>query len=269
MRPEHLPPPRIIGDLLLNHPEGASLLGKATHWHSMAVWSAATTRRKLAAAQAARLAYEQLGHLLEPRGRHPINFAVGLLLLLVLGVGLVMLNLIELDGLRSVLAALAATAVWLTGAWLAAIAARQRCWTLVTVLAGASVLLAVMLVVLHGVSPHLAWPTVGRGTVFGALTGSFILVLTVGAAVLMAQLEPASLLAARQRWHGAQAAYEAAVEVEQADARAASIARDAWLGLVRARVTAIAADEDDLVQATVAFAAALVGNGRPQLPFAD
>lgn len=270
MRPEHLPtPPRIIGELLLNHLEAASLLAKATHWRSLAVWSAAAARRKLAAAQAARLAYEQLGHLLEPRGRHPINFAVGLLLLLVLSAALVMLNLIELGGLRSVLAALAATAVWLTGAWLAAVAARQRRWTLVTILAGVGMLLAVMLVVLHGFSPHPSWPAVGGRTVFGALTGSFILLLTVGAAALMAYLEPASLLVARQRWYRARAVYEAAAEIEQADAQAAAIARDAWLGLVRSRVTAIAANEDDLVQATVAFAAVLIGNGRSQLPSAD
>ena len=270
MRPEHLPtPPRIIGDLLLNHPEAASLLAKATHWRSLAVWSAAATRRKLAAAQAARLAYEQLGHLLEPRGRHPINFAAGLLLLIVLSAALVLLNLFELAGLRSVLAALAATAVWLTGAWLAAVAARQRRWTLVTVLAGAGILLAVMLVALHGVSPHPAWPKVGRRTVFGALVGSFILVLTAGAGALMAHLEPASLLVARQRWYRARAAYEQAAEIEHADAQAAAIAREAWLGLVRAQVTAIAADEADLVRATIAFAAALAGNGRSQLPSAD
>ncbi len=90
--------------------------------------------------------------------------------------------------------------------------------------------------------------------------------LTAGAAVLMALLEPASLLVARQRWYRARAAYEEAAETEQADAQAAAVAAESWLGLVRARVTAIAADEDDLIQATVVYAAALVGNDRPQLP---
>ena len=150
MRPDHRPTPtQIIGELLLNHPEAASLLARATHWRSLAVWSAATARRKLAAAQAARLAYEELGHLLEPRRRHPINLVVGLLLLLVLSAGLVLLDLIELGGLRSVLAALAATAVWLTGAWLGAVAARQRRWTLVAVITGAAFLLGLLLVALH------------------------------------------------------------------------------------------------------------------------
>jgi hypothetical protein len=266
MWPEHLPTrARIIGELLLNHPEAASLLTRATHWRSLAVWSAATTRRRLDAAQAARLAYEELGHLLEPRGRHPVNFAVGSLLLLVLSSGLVMLNLIELGGSGSVWPALAAAAVWLTGAWLGAVAARQRRWTVVAALAGAGALLALMLVALHALGPHPAWLAADGRAVFGALTGAFILVLTAGAAALMAHLEPASLLVARRRWYQARAVHEAAAETEHADAQAAAIAAEAWLGLVRAQVTAIAADEDDLVQATVALAAALVGNGRSQL----
>ena len=266
MRLDQRPTPaQIIGELLLNHPEAASLMARATHWRSLAAWSAATTRRKLAAAQAARLAYEELGHLLEPRGRHPINFAVGLLLLVVLSAGLVMLDLIELGGPRSVLAALAATAVWLTGAWLAAVAARQRRWTLVAAITGAALLLGLLLVALHGLGPHPGWPALSRSAVFGALTGAFILVLTAGAAVLIAHLEPASLLVARQRWHRARAAHEEAAETEQADALADAVAAESWLSLVQARVTAVAADQDDLVQATVAYAAALVGNDRPQL----
>ncbi len=267
MRPDHRPTPaQIIGELLLNHPEAASLLARATHWRSLAVWSAGVARRKFAAAQAARLAYEELGYLLEPRRRHPVNLVVGLLFLLVLGAGLVMLDLVELGGLRSVLAALAATAVWLTGAWLGAVAARQQRWTLVAAITGAAFLLGLLLVALHSIGQHPVWPDIGRRAVFGALTAAFILVLTGGAAALMAHLEPASLLVARWRWYRARAAYEEATETEQADAQAAAVARESWLGLVRVRVTTIAADDDHLVQATVALAAALVGNDRPQLP---
>ena len=54
MRPDHLPTPaQIIGELLRNHPEAASLLASATHWRSLAIWSAAGARRKFAAAQPA------------------------------------------------------------------------------------------------------------------------------------------------------------------------------------------------------------------------
>jgi hypothetical protein len=273
MRPDHLPPPRqIVGELLLNHPEAASLLRRARHWRAMAAWSAATARRKFAAAQAARLAYEELGHLLEPRRRHPVNFAAGLLLLLVLSAGLVMLDLIEL-GMSSVLAALAATAAWLTGAWLSTVAARQRRWTVVAVITGAALLLGLVLATLHGLGPHPGWAAVGGQPagriVFGVLIGIFILVLTAGAAVLMAYLEPASLLVARQRWNLARAAHREAAETAQADAQTAAIAAESWLGLVRDRVTAVAADEEDLVLATVSLAAALMGSDRPQLPPAD
>jgi hypothetical protein len=274
MQPENRPTSaQIIGELLLDHPEAATLLARASHWQSLAAWSAATTRRKLAAAQAARLAYEELGYLLEPRRNHPVNFAVGLALLAMRSAVLVMLDLVELGGLRSVLAALAATAVWLTGAWLGAVAARQRRWTLVAAITGAAALFGLLLVALHGLGPHPGRPTVGGylsgHAVFGALTAAFILVLTAGAAVLMAHLEPAALLVARQRWYRARTAYEAAAEIEQADAQTAAIAMESWLGLVRARVTVIAPGEDCLVHATLAFAAALIGSSRPQLPPAE
>jgi hypothetical protein len=263
-------PAKIIGELLTNHPEAASLLAEASHCRALAVCSATTTRLKFAAAQTARLAYEELRHRLEPRRSHPIHFAMGLLLLLVLSAGLTMLNLIELSGLLgrlgSVLPALAATAVWLTVAWLAAVAIRQRRWALVGVIIGAALLLGLLLIALHGFAPH---PTVSGSTIFGGLTGAFIVVLTAGAAALIANVEPASLLVARRRWHRARTAHEEAVETEQADAQAAAVATQAWLGLVRARVTAVAAGEERLVQDTVALAAVLLESARPQLPSSE
>jgi hypothetical protein len=274
VRPDDRPTPaKIIGELLTNHLEAASLLAEACHCRALAVCSAAVTRLKLARVQAARLAYEELRHRLEPRRRHLVHFGLGLLLLLVLSTGLALLVLIQLTGLigglRSVLPALAATAVWVTVAWLAAVAVRQRRWALVAAIASAAILLGLLLVALHGFAPHPGWPAsvdALASTVFGALTGAFILVLTAGAAVLMAHMEPASLLQARRRWHQARAAHEEAVEREQADVQAAAVATAAWLGLVRARVTAIAADDERLVEDTMAFAALLVESGRPQLP---
>ena len=266
MPPDHRPTPaRIIGELLLDHPEASSRLAAATRWRALAVWSAANGRRKFTAVQAARLAYEELAYVLEPRRRRPINLVIGLLLLIMLSAGLVMLDLIELGGMRSVLAALAATVVWLTAAWLDAVAVSQRRWTLVAAITGAGSLLALLLVVLHAVGSYPASPDVSRRAVFGVLTGAFILVLTVGAAALMANLESASLLAARRRWYRARAAYEEAAEIEQADSRAATVAKESWLGLVRARVATIAADDDQLVQATMAWADALVGNDHSRL----
>jgi hypothetical protein len=263
-------PAKIIGELLTSHPEAASLLAEATHCRALAVCSAAATRLKLAAAQSARLAYEELRHRLEPRRSHPIHFAVGLILLLVLSAGLAMLNLMELSvllgGPGSVLPALAATAVWLTVAWLAAAAVRQRRWTLVAVIVAAALLLGLLLVALHSFGSHPARPPGTGSTVFGVLIGAFIVVLTAGAAVLIAHMEPASLLVARWRWHRARTAHEEAVETEQADTQAAAIATQSWLGLVRTRVTGIAAGDEDLVHDTVALAAILLESARPQSP---
>ena len=53
----------------------------------------------------------------------------------------------------------------------------------------------------------------------------------------MAHMESPSLLAARQRWHRARAAYEEAAATHQADAETAAVAVEAWLGLVRVRVS--------------------------------
>jgi hypothetical protein len=271
VEPDHRrTPAQVIGELLETHPEAASLLAEASHCRALAVCSAAITRLKLAAVQAARLAYEELRHRLEPRRRHPINFAVGLLLLLVLGAGLAMLDVIELSGLLdapgAVLPALAAAAAWLTAAWLSVIAVRQRRWALVAAIMAAALVLGLLLVALHGLGQPTAHQYASASAVFGALTGTFILALTAGAGALMAYMEPASLLVARRRWHRARTAYEEAVETEHADLRAAAIAAEAWLGLVRARVAAIAAGDENLVQATMAFAAVLVESSRPQLP---
>jgi hypothetical protein len=275
MPPDHRPTPaEIIGELLTSHPEAPSLLAEASHGQALAACSAVTTRVKFAAAQAARLAYEELRHRLEPRRRHPLHFGVGLLLLLIVSAGLAMLVLIELSGLlggaTSVLPALAATTVWLTVAWLAVIVVRQRRWALVAAVIGVGLLIGLLLVALHGLSLHPGWPA-GRGhdhgsNVFGVLAGAFIVVLTAGAAVLMAHMEPASVLMARQRWHLARSAYEAAAATQQADVEAAAIALEAWLGLVRARVAVIAAGDKLLVRETVSLAAGLVASGRPQLP---
>ncbi len=273
MAPDHRPDPaQIIGELLTSHPEAQSLLAEASHCQALAVCSAVITRVKLTTSQSARLAYETLRHRLQPRRRHPIHFGVGLLVLLILSAGLAMLVLIELTGLLgsldSILPALAATAVWLTLAWLAVIVIRQRRWALIAGIVSAGLMLELLLVALHGLGSHPGWPGGhDRGsTVFAALTGAFILVLTAGAAVLMANLEPASVLVARQRWHQARAAYEEAVAVEQADAEAAAVALEAWLSLVRAQVTALAAGDEHLVTDTLHLAAGLVESGRPQLP---
>ena len=266
-------PSHIIGELLAGHPEAASLQAEASHCQALARTSAAHVGHAFTTAQAARLSYEELRHRLDPRRRRTVHFGAGLVLLAVLGAGLTMLSVIELNGLlggiQSVLPALAAAAVWLTGAWLAALASRERRVPLVLAATGAAILLVLLLATLHGFAPHPGWPGVrdhARGSwLFGVLVGVFILLLAIGAAVLMAHLESASLFLARRRWHRARAAHEAAVQTEQADAEAASVAEQAWLGLVRTRASAIAGGEEHLMHETVVLAGALLESGRPQL----
>jgi hypothetical protein len=266
MPPDHrLAPLKIIGELLNSHPEAASLLGEAFYRQTQAMCSTADITRTSRAAQAARLAYEELRRRLESRRAHPIHFAVGLLLLLVLAVVLVILVLIEftglLGGLRSGLVAVGATAAWLTAAWLALVTIRRRRRVLVATVIAAGAF-GLLLVAWHALAPHPSWPGPGgrawASLVFGALSGALIPVFTTGAAVLMAHMEPASLLMARWRWHRARAVHETAVETQRADAGAAAVAAEAWLGLVRARVTTIAAGEEHLVQATTDVAAVLL-----------
>jgi hypothetical protein len=253
-------PAQIIGELLARHPEAASLQGEASHRQALAVCSAALVGQLFTEAQAARLGYDELRHRLDSRRRHPVHFAVGLLLLAVLGTGLTMLDAFELGGTRSVPLAVAAAAVWVTVAWLAALASQARRWVSAAAVIGGAVFLGLLLVLLHGLDHH------GRGgSVLGFLVGVFILVLVTGAAVLIAHMEPASLLVARWRWHRVRAAHEAAVRTERDDVAAAAVATEAWLGLVRTQAAASAGDDGQLVHETVALAASLLGSGRPQL----
>jgi len=242
----HMPTPsRIVGEVLTYHPEAASLLGEASHRHALAAHSTATASQALYAAQAMRVCYEELRHKLDPRYRRPVHFGAGLAILAGLGVGLAVLNGLELI---TVLAArmavpitLAAVAVWLTGAWLAALAAREkRRGLLAGIIAGACVM-SILLVTLHGLMPFsdrpMPWGHIAVGVLLAVLLGAFV----VAAAAVIARMEPASVFVARRRWQRARAIGEAAVGLEQDDAEAAAIAREAWLGLVRTQASTIAA----------------------------
>ena len=110
------------------------------------------------------------------------------------------------------------------------------------------------------------WGHIHQSMVLGILFGVFLLVLAVGAAVLIAHMESASLSVARHRWHRARASYDQAAGVELADAEAELVAREAWLGLVRSYASEVAAGDQHLVKQTVELAEALLEHGRPGLP---
>jgi len=252
---------QIMGELLTDHPEAASLLAEARHRRTLARSSAAAVRRAFAMAHGARLHYEVLRHRLDPRVRRTVGFATGLAVLVMLGAGLTLLDVIELGGMWSLPADLAATAMWLTGAWLAAVASQERRWPLVIAGVAAAVLLSLLLMSLHGLGSPPGKPASRE---IGVLVGVALFVLVIGAAVLMAHMESGSLFWARRRWHRAQAAHEAAVRLEQYDQAAMATATEAWLSLVRTQVS-MAADNEHLGQEIVALATALLDSDRPQL----
>jgi hypothetical protein len=250
-------PAQIIGELLTGHPEAVSLQAEASHCRALARSSAAYTSQAFEDAQTARLGYEELRHRLDPRRVRVIGLGAGLAALTLLAAGLTLLDDVELSGvlgpLKPVLPALAATAVWLAGAWVAALASRERRWGVCLAAGTAGALLGLLLAAVRGFG-HQNVP-------FGILVSVFILVLASVAAVLMARMEPSSLFAARRRWHRARTAHRAAARIEHDDLEAATVATESWLGLVRARASVLAGDER-LVQETVALAVDLLESGQ-------
>jgi hypothetical protein len=252
-------PSQIIGELLASHPEAASLQGEASHWRALARGAATHVSRTFAAAQAARLAYDEHRHQIDPRRLRTVGLTLGLPILALLGAGLVLLDAVQLSGAPGIaapaLCALAATAVWLTGAWVTALAVRERRWPAAAAACAVAGLLGLLLSGLRGLGGPVA--------LTGLLVSVFILVLTAGATVLLVRMEGASLCAARWRWHRARRAYEAALRTERTDAEAAEIATESWLGVVRTWASS-AADDEHLVRVTVTLAVALLEDCRPR-----
>jgi hypothetical protein len=267
-------PAKIVGELLGNHPEAESLLAEAGHRRALAANSAAESGRKFAAAQAARLGYETLRRRLEPRRARLVYFHLGLLLLTALGGGIVMLSMFELNGLHGAAAsavplALAAAAVWMTLAWLAAVAAGRRALLVVAAIVGVGVVLGLLLAAVHALAPGPGLITGRTAVLFGALAAALIIGLAAGASAVIGRLEPASLVVARRRWHRARSCYDQAERAREADLEAAVLASAAWLELVKVRVIKISEGDERLVQETIALAAGLLEAGRPQLRPAD
>ena len=275
MQPGRGPRPFEILRELLTRKDAAELQQAAARSHAVAVCSGIVADRKGDAVQAAHLGYyERLAQRGGRRHHRPVQFEEGVLLLGVLVAGANVVDAYELSpplaGLKLVLAALAANAIWLTLTWLAASAGRERRWAIVASAAAGASLLALLLAAVHGTKPSRGWPTIWGehygSTAHGIQLGLLLLALGVGAAVLIAHTEPASCFTARRRWHQAHARYEAAVAKKRADSDAASAAVAAWLGLVRSYARDTARANQDTVEATVALAADLLTNGRPGLP---
>ena len=263
-------PSRILGELLASHPEAPSLLAEASHRQALAEHSAAMAGQAFGATQAARVCYEELRHRLDPRGRRPVHFGAGLVLLAVITAALALLNSVELVTALSetavIPAALAATAVWLTGAWLAALASRDGRRALVAAIIAGGAALSVVLAALHGLATLSGWPPARAAIGGGVVSAGLIAVLAAGAAVLITRMEPASVCLTRRRWRRARSTHEAAARLQRGDAETASVVKQSWLGLVRTHVSAVASgDSEQLVRDTLALASALQEASRQRL----
>ena len=249
-------PAQVIGELLSGHPEAASLQAEASHCQALARGSAAYASQAFDDAQAARLGYEELRHRLDPRRVRTVGLSAGLLALILLSTGLALLDGVDLSGVLgpvgSVLPAVASTAVWLAGAWVAALASREHRLGVCIAAGTIGGLLGLLLAALRGFG-H-------QNVLLGILVSVFILVLAGAAAVLMARMESSSLFAARWRWHRVQRVHRAAVRIERDDMQAAAVATESWLCLVRTRASVLANDER-FVQETVALAIDLLESG--------
>jgi hypothetical protein len=252
-------PSQIIAALLARHPEAASLLAEASHCRALARSSAAYASQAFPAQQAARLAYEELRHRIDPRRRRTVPFGAGLLVIALLGTGLVLTDVFELSvtlgRTGALLLAIVGAVAWLTGAWMAALAGWEGRRSMSLAVSVTGIILGLLLAALHGFSRG--------GALLGISASMFVLVLASGAASLMTRMESASLYAARRRFQRAQAGYAAAVQAERSDAEAAAVTTESWLGLVRTCSGGIAQDES-VVQETVTLAIALLDAGHPR-----
>jgi len=230
-------PAQIVAHLLAVHPEAQSLLGEAGHRETLAGQSAAAEREAFKNEQAARLRYEELRHLVDPRLQRGLHFGAGLLLLAALALGLAMLTGIELRGaVAEPLAAIASaglTAVWLVGAWLAVLLGREGHHVVVVLICAAGCVLGLLLAALHDLTGPPERPEGWIHAMTGALLGVLIMVLVIAAAVLVEHLEPACVLDARRRWRRMAAVHERAVQRAGDDAELAAVAKQAWLRLLR------------------------------------
>ena len=239
----------VITQVLDADPEGQSLLAEAGHRRTLARQSARAATEAAANEKAARRGYDALRHRLDPRNGRTLHVAVAVVALAAVVAALLGLDRIEfagaLIGWMITAGAVTATAAWAGCAWLAALAVREeRHSRLIAIGLGATVA-GLLLAALHSVgSAAFRWP--GWDPVWlSVLVVLAILALVTIATEIITRTEPASLLAARRRWHRAQQDRQAALRVQRSDAEAAAVAAQNWCSLVDIYATAYAADHAD------------------------
>jgi len=249
---------QIVDGLIAADPEAESLRLAALHSHALAEGSRAAACEADRIRRAARRRFETLRNIHDPRRLRHVHLVLGLAGCAVAAASLLELNGIELRGtLAGSLASpvvLAATGVWLGGAWWAALARREEQSRLLALLAAGAVLLAGLLAGLYDLGAPPRWLAVLPGIVVAV----FIAGAVLAASALIERTEPAFLTFARWRWRRAEAWYDAAAGVAADDAESAAAAMTAWLNLVRAHVAAVAGRNDGLMSRCLGYAAHLV-----------
>lgn len=241
-----------VGRVLSSHQEAPSLLSEASHRRVLAEQSAAAAGAAAAAAAAARLRYEELRHLVDPRAQRSLPYWTALLLLIPVSAGLAGLAWLVLAALpgRQVTAA-AVAAAWLAGAWLVVAARREGQTGRAAAAWAAAVTFAALLTALHAMAAP-GWGGFLAGALWASLSGA----VAVTAAALIGRTEPLAVARARGQWRHAAARHAAAAGLSLADAQHAAIARQSWLGLV-GRVTG-AHDDEQLTRDAAEVAAAMI-----------
>jgi hypothetical protein len=240
-KPQELATRQSIGHLLRTHSEAQSLFGEAGHYRVLAEQSATAVTQAFTSMQERRLSYEELRRRLDPRRTRTIHFGVGLTLLAAMFAVLVALDAIELAGVLTgwmTAAAAATAAAWIGCSWLAALAKREGQRRLLTAITAGAAAAGLLLVALHreGASTRRAdaWDRFDVGVLVVLLIFALVAVI----AVLIARMEPASLLFARRRWHRSRDEYAAAVHTHRCDAEAAVIAGQGWRSLIEIQANA-------------------------------
>lgn len=263
-------PSQILSDLLLRHPEAASMLSEADHRRELAYLSATAERRSSGALAASRRRLEILRRRLDPRNRRRVKAGAGLAALAIITGCLVALDTVELNWVNAsdtLPLAMCATTTWLMAAWNGALAdrgARQTLWTLI---ATGTAWLALLIGIVHA----LAVPSVSAHpsdrVAESAIACPLIAALTASASALISRIEPLAVATARASLRHSHRRHRRAARQERHDAEAATIATQAWLNLVRRHAIAVQPDfHDDAkksVQAALALATALISLGRP------
>jgi hypothetical protein len=236
----------IISRVLDDDPEGQNLLAEAGHRRTLAQQSAQAANEAAANEKAARRGHEALRHRLDPRNGRPLHIAGASVVLTVVVAALLGLDRIEFAGVligwMISAAAVTTTAAWMGCAWLAALAVREERHGRLTAIGLGATVASLLLAALHSVgSAAFRWP--GWDPVWlSVLVVLVILALVTIATEIITRTEPASLLAARRRWHRAQQDRQAAVRVQGSDAEAAAVAAQNWCSLVDIYATAYAAN---------------------------